>query len=275
MQVARNISDAAVVLREQTADVREPSAIGARTGFSLDWPGRTTGSSAARGRAGFTRRVGRLAGPGAVWTAGPQACRAWLAGPGSHGRLPSGACGPCGTGGPAGPRARRNGGINSRVQSLPISALAKPQTGRQGDGLHRSGRGEHALRLGNAALQFTWTQMQAAIPGPCRPCGSSCPCGTDWTAGVGVVGPAGAAAEGIRACRECLAPWPALASRGTGLVCGHSPPLAQIAARSIGDLYLDTFTGEVTSLVAAPRVCRWARSSLDGLPYSGWLITRA
>jgi len=256
--------DAAVCIARATAEVREAVwQIGGRP-FSAWRPGTNTGSIRARRRAGYPEVAGAAGSRAGLDLPARRAVRAWLAGPGSPG----------GTGpkaGPAGlrdrrtcggPRARRERGSTSRVQSPTFSALPQPQTA-QGRCLTSFRRGPTRSNVWDAAL-VTW--INAGASRPCRPCGSKLALRDRLEpAGVGVVGPSWRCwpAGPSRACPEVPGAAGSAGSRGNGLVCGHRlRPLAQIAGSNpLVILSRQPSTGEGVRLGAAPSGVPGGRSS--------------
>ncbi|WP_186437644.1 hypothetical protein [Synechococcus sp. Ace-Pa] len=203
-----------------------------------------------QGVPGLPGSAGAAGSPGGVGPAGPQGVPGVAGGPGSPGGTgPAGPAGPAGPGGPAGPQGPAGTGINLKGSVPTFSAL--PTANRQqGDAYIVQDEGD-TLYVWDAAL-VTWINA-GAIQGPAGPAGAAGPAGPTGPAGVGVVGPAGAAGQqGIQGVPGVPGAAGSAGSRGTGWFVGTGPPLAQIAGSIPGDLYLDTFTGEVYQLGAAP-----------------------
>jgi len=128
-------------------------------------------------------------------------------------------------------------GIQLKGSVPTFSALSKPPANRQhGRCLLVQDEGRQRSIVWDAALGHL-DQMQARSRA-CRPLRAELPpAGTDWTAGVGVVGPAGAAGTGLsRACRGVSwRRWLALAA-AAGLVCAQAPAAGSNCGPDPGDL---------------------------------------
>jgi len=213
-----------------------------------------TNTGSIRGPQGVPGPAGGPGPAGSPGLAGP-AGEQGVAGPaGSDGAPgaagPEGPAGPTGPGGDPGPQGPAGTGINLKGSVDSVGDL--PSSGQQQGDAYVVADENDTLYVWDSALPG-WVDA-GEIQGPAGPAGAAGPAGPSGPAGAaGGTGPAGAdGQQGIQGVAGSVGPAGSDGSRGTGWFVGSGPPPAEISGSIPGDLYLDTFTGEVYQLGAGP-----------------------
>ena len=200
-------------------------------------PSGTTGPAGPTGAAGPQGAAGAVGAQGAAGPAGAD-----------------GATGPAGPTGPTGPQGAAGTGINLKGNLATQAEL--PGSGQlDGDAYVVA-----AVPPDRTNVLFVWdtettTWVDAGSisgpAGPVGPAGAAGPTGPAGSSGAaGATGPAGP--EGIQGPIGAPGPAGVEGSRGTGWFVGSGPPPASIPGSIVGDLYLDTLSGDVYLLGSGP-----------------------